>query len=68
MAATFHSLNEVSKVIDTLTSLCHYPHEFKEFPQEILRLIPENFQTAVCSEHLHPGLTCFSYLGAKFFR
>ena len=68
MAEAYNSLHEVSKVIDTLTSLCHYPHDFKEFPQEHLRLIQENFRTATCSEHLHPGLTCFSYLGAKFFR
>ena len=68
MAAKFSSLHEVSKVIDSLTSLCHYPHDFKEFPQEYLRLIPENFRSTTCTEHLHPGLTCFSYSGAKFFR
>ena len=58
---TFRSLAEVENVVKTLTTLCHYPNDFKEFPKSYLEMIFTNGQTANCSDHLHPGMTCVNY-------
>jgi len=42
--------------------------EFKAFSPEHLKLIVTRGRTAVCSEHLHPGMTCLGFLNHKFMR
>ena len=64
----FNSLDEISRVMDSLNSLVHYPKDFKEFGPEYLELIGSNLSSVACSVHLHPGRSCTSYVSYKLNR
>ena len=59
------SLEETRRVVGSLTTLIHYPHEIKEFPDKYLEMIMTNYAHVSCKEHLHPGLSCSMYAFIK---
>ena len=55
------SREEAAKIVASLTTLLHYPHEFSKFPPAYLDLIIAGGSNASCEKHWHVGQTCLAY-------
>ena len=61
------SIAETQAVVDTLSTLLHYPKDIK-FTDSYLEMIMKGGANTACTLHLHPGMTCSSYAVMKFKR
>ena len=62
------SVDETKRVLGTLTSLLHYPHDLKELSMTHLKMIMEGGRDCRCFSHIHPGQSCLVYALYKLRR